>query len=199
MLLESACPQAARLAMDSLHRTSRYASHRSPRRRAVGDASIGGDARWGASLVAHGETPKPPTHHKVRQSPQQSADRSTRRHRRRCHGERRPRRVAPASAGVPGGMPIMGESPQPPRASLALLVVGSRPLGSVPGQHATRLVSLLIEAGRSSRSGSRPSACVCPSSFFPPSVNARHSTAGRALQCQGQALRGPRKHRARPP
>jgi hypothetical protein len=135
------------------------------------------------------------------QSPQRSADRST----------RRPKATVPRRASSVPGCPRLGRGarphpehggapPIPPEAVASLLVVASRPRGSVPGQHATRpRLPPAVDQGGTSRSGPRRSACGWPSAFFAPSVNARHDTAGRALQCQGQALRVARKRRARQP
>jgi hypothetical protein len=93
---------------------------------------------------------QPPLPRAVCQSPQRSADRSTRRPRRRCHGERRPRRGAPALAGVPGSIiEIWGSAPNPPgnRCAPSGAAQATR-VGARDGKPSV-LRCLLIQAGRS--------------------------------------------------
>ena len=144
----------------------------------------------------------------VCQSPQRSADRSTRRAGRwrlgrassapgcprlgwgawrHVYGGDPP---SPPSHGVIPKPPIYRGVPPNPPTIAALLVVGSRPLRSVP--EAVHQPPRLPP--RSSRE-LHPARCPVPRPTAdplrscPPSVHARHYTMGRALPCQGQALR----------
>ena len=192
--------------MANPHHTQRYASLLSPRGCTVGNTSSGGGVRAEVPGALHMGRPPNPQHasrYASHRSGRRTGQRGAPRH--QCHGVRRTRRVAPASAGVPGGIGMMGESPQPPRASLELLVVGSRSLGSVPGQHATppRLPPSLDEGGTPAR-GPVPRPASAPlRSSLPPSMLATILRGGlsrvKAKPCGGRANTARASLDTRPP